>query len=487
MLVVGGTDGAGGWLGSAEYYDPATSTFSAVEVSDVLGGNGFAGASLTTLPDGRVAISGGPQPVITLFDPVTRTFGESVLIESRAFHASFAVGASEVLLAGGCQDVSAGACTGILRNSSKFYSTTKLGISRNGPVLRVARLGATPFELGELDDGQRWVVLAGGTVPASADPLGGDRLSPELTDAVAVTGLRAQAAALDGGALITAFAPDGATPKGIAATLAPGSDVARVTASAPELDGVRLVTVEDGWVVGFGGQTSGDVVTYDPTIDRWIPSSPGGDGPNPLLRPALLRLADGTVLVFDGAATPTTVVHLYRPSLVGPSAGSTTVVPGGNTPAVLTAPDPATVTRVPEYQLAATDDLARALVGGPRRVTGSVTATVRVKAGGLALVAQQTSPGRVLVAELPFGSKARLVRRAGGRADVLCTGTIVESPSPNTAVTARLEVAGMTARLLLDDAVVASCDVGTGERGAWGVAALGAGARVAVDTVTVAR
>ena len=77
VLVIGGRSDGGAWLGSAEYYDPATATFTEVPVSDVLGGNGFAGASLVTLPDGRVAVSGGPQPVITIFDPATRSFGRS--------------------------------------------------------------------------------------------------------------------------------------------------------------------------------------------------------------------------------------------------------------------------------------------------------------------------------------------------------------------------------------------------------------------------
>ena len=55
------------------------------------------------------------------------------------------------------------------------------------------------------------------------------------------------------------------------------------------------------------------------------------------------------------------------------------------------------------------------------------------------------------------------------------------------AVTARLEISGTTAHLFRDAEEVASCDVGAVERGAWGVAALGEGARVAVDTITVAR
>ncbi len=486
VLIVGGRDAAGTWLGSAEFYDPSTATFSSVEVSDVLGASGFAGASLATLPDGRVAISGGPQPVITIFDPVTRRFGESVLIKSRAFHTSIALGDAQLLLAGGCMDVANGACSGLMLNSSQIYDANQVADGTLGPTLRVARVGAAPFELGTLDDGQRWYVLAGGTAPPSADVTGADLIS--RTDAVAVTGLHAQVAALDGGALISAFGPDADPPAQAASILAPGAATARATALATPLVGVRLVTLEDGRVAGFGGDPGGKVVLYDPTIDRWQPSTPGADshGPGAIAAPSLVRLADGTVLVLDGA-TASQTAYLYRPSLVGPTTGSTTVVPG-DTPTVLTVPDPETVVRSSAWELVATGELARALVGGPRLAAGSVRASVRVRIGGVALIADQVGPGQLLVGELGEGAKARIVRHAGGMTRVLCTGKVVAAFDPDLAVTPHLEISGTTAHLFRDaNEEVASCDVGTVERGSWGVAALGPGSRVAVDTVTVAR
>jgi len=63
----------------------------------------------------------------------------------------------------------------------------------------------------------------------------------------------------------------------------------------------------------------------------------------------------------------------------------------------------------------------------------------------------------------------------------------VPALDPATAVTLRLTIEGDTARLALDDDELVGCDVGPGARGAWGVAALGAGAEVTVDTITVAR
>lgn len=485
-LIVGGRATDGTWLGSAEYYDPSTATFTPVEVSSVLGSSGFAGSSLATLPDGRVAISGGPRSVITIFDPVTRTLGESVLVDSRAFHTSIALGDNRLLLAGGCVEVSNGACTGFMLTNSQAYDLAKIDAGEVGPVLRVARIGASVFPLGVLDDGKPWYVIAGGTAPPTHDPEGADRISPD-GDVATATKLYAQVAALDGGALISAFAPDTDAPAQTASMLAPGAAAARVTALAPKLAGVRLVSLEDGRIAGLGGEPTGDVVIYDPTIDRWQLAAPPADGPGPagLLAPSTLRLADGTVLVFDGgAATP--IVHLYRPSLVGPAAGSTTVAPGG-TPTVLTAPDPDSVVRGTTWDLVATGELARALVGGPRIGTGSVRATVRVRLGGVGVIADQVGPGKFLIGELAEGAKARIVRHDAGTTRVLCTGKDVAAFDPSVAVTARLELTGSTAHLFRDDEEVASCDVGLVERGAWGVAALGPGGRVTVDTVTVAR
>ena len=490
VLVVGGRSATGMALGSAEYYDPGTSTFTEVPVSDVLGGNGFAGASLVTLPDGRVAVSGGPQPVITIFDPVTKSFGESVLIVSRAFHTSIALGGNRLLLAGGCEDSSGGACTGIVRNSTVVYDASKLGANPEiGPVLRVSHIGAAPFDLGVLEDGKQSFAIAGGTAMGSADPMSADLIAPQAGDVAVLTGLSAQVAALDGGALISAFAPDPDVPDGRVSVLAPGETSAVMTMNAPALSGARLVTLEDGRVAAFGGDPLGGVTLYDPTFDRWQQTTPPPDskGPGMLVAPTLIRLGDGTVLVFDGG-TARESAYLYRPpSLDGPAAGSTTVSPGTTT-TVLTPSDPTTVVRSPTWQLHVTrGNLARALVGGPRTATGTVSATVRVKLGGVAVLADQTGPGQVLVGELAEGTKARIVRHVGGEVRVLCSGKTVEPFDPNLGVTVHLEIKGTTARLLRESDELASCDVDTVARGAWGVAALGADGRIIVDTVTVKR
>lgn len=498
VLVIGGHDGQGTYLATAELYDPATGTFTPVAVPDVLGENGFAGTAVATLADGMAAISGGPQPVITLFEPGQNAFRESVLIEARAFHTSIATDAQHVLVAGGCSDVVAGACAGVTRRSTKLYDVTDLGVAIAGPALDVGRTGAAIFDTGIRRDGQRSYVVAGGS-PDPAAPTAADRFA--LTDdrSVAIAGTHVQAAALDGGAILTAFAADADAPDGAASVIVPDQPVARAIARAPDLAGVRLLRLEDGRVAGIGGPASPAIVIFEPTAGRWQTVTPVGPAPGtdaagvpvaPVHAPSMIALPDGSLLVLGGSyasGLPSRDAWIYRPSLIGPASGSVTVVPTGTTTTVLTATDPDTVSRTPDWQLTASDELARALVGGPRMTTGSVQATVRVREGGVALLARHAGPGEELVAELSPGAPARVVHRTGGELDALCSGPQVVDFAPALPVTLRFEVAGERVRVLRDGAELLACDVGGTARGAWGVAALGPGSRVTIDTVTVAR
>jgi hypothetical protein len=159
---------------------------------------------------------------------------------------------------------------------------------------------------------------------------------------------------------------------------------------------------------------------------------------------------------------------------------------------VLTASDPSLLDRTGgRFVLIASGDdyRARALVGGPRIADGSVTAIVRATGGGVALIAQQTGPGEALVARLVPGEPARIERLRDGTTTTLCSGSTVTDVELMAPVT--LSVAGGTATASVgaDGAGVAkvSCAAMAAERGAWGVAAAGAGARLDVGPVTVAR
>jgi len=153
---------------------------------------------------------------------------------------------------------------------------------------------------------------------------------------------------------------------------------------------------------------------------------------------------------------------------------------------VLTAPDPATVTRAGGFALAAPDDatLARALVGGPRPIRGTVTATVHGATVGIALIAQQQGSDHAIVAQLRDGEPARLERHDPGIA-TLCTGSPVALDGGPLVV--KLAINSNGASVVVGTTTVLSCDAVLADAGLWGVAASGAGSRVIVDAVTVAR
>jgi hypothetical protein len=495
VLLVGGI-GPAGPLSTAEYYDPASQTFGSVPVPAVLVDDvqGFTGTALAPLPDGRVAVIGGPHNAFVVFDPVSRTFAtDPVLIDPRAFHAAIAIGDQDVVVAGGCSAVAGGQCSGLPRRQMLRYHLSKLGVP--DPVTRLPdsqnlRVGAQLFDLGVQGDGHRGYLLAGGTGDAGLS----DRFAVEDAVVTTVPGGHVQAVALDGGAVLTAFAADDATGDGKAAVYAPEAAAARTITAAPNTRRVRLIALEDGRVAGFGGDVGdppGRVLIYDPTRDSWRPAVTTGS-PGPLAAPALARLDDGSVLVAGGGVSAE--AWLYRPSLVGPASDSVSAVLSSEAArGVLTMPDPATVVRTagvqPEWVVTASAEapLARALVGGPRMATGSVQVTARVIQGGVALIAQQTGPGQATAVELVPDQRARLVRIEAGAERVVCEGAVVDAFDPGRPIALQLAIDGGSARLTLDDRALLGCALAAGERGAWGVAALGAGSQISIVSIAVAR
>jgi hypothetical protein len=401
---------------------------------------------------------------------VTKKFGPAIAITPRAFHAAIATDAAHVLVAGGCAGVVGQTCDATPLHSSFVYDLE--GVQAGGPTLPGVHEGATLFDLGPRTDGAHQLAIAGGF----GDPGAGEWLAADDDQAAPLANLAAQAAPLDGGGLLTAFAADGAAPAGTVAIASPRGIVALATA-APAMTGARLVLVEDGGIVAIGGASQ--IVHYSPSTDRWTPTTQAPA----IASPSLVRLADGAVLVLGGA-TPSAQAWLYRPSLVGPATGSLTVLPASN--GILTAPDPATIDRAAGFTLAAPDDttLGRALVGGPRPSYGSVQATVHGAAVGLALIAQQQGSDHAIVAQLRDGEPARLERHDPG-VTTLCTGQTVALDTGPLVVT--LEINSERAQVSIGTTTVLSCDVSLADAGQWGVAASGAGSRVTVDAVTVAR
>ncbi len=480
VLIVGGT--AGGLpLATAELYDPATAEFAPIDVPDALrdATEGLAGVVLAPLADGRVVLTGGVRGVLTVFDPKLRAFGPVLVVNRRAFHAATAIG-NTVLVSGGCANVVGGTCDPTPLRSSLIYALD--GTQTGAPNLPPSSVteGGRLFDLGTDTDGIERFAIAGGFGDANA----GARFA--LDDAVAtpLAGLGGQAVLLDGGALLTAFAPDAGAASPTVAIVAPDGGAVVPLGAGPSLAGARLVALEDGSAVAIGGDPGGKIARYMPTSDHWDVGfpDPTGDVPGALDAPTLVRLADGSVLVL--AATGAWV---YRPSLVGPATGSLTILPASApSSGVLAAPDPSTLSHAIGYVLTSADDRlrARALVGGPRLAHGTIAATTHDVVGGLALIAQQQGPGHAVVLELVPGEPAALIQLAG--ATTLCTGaTPIELPAGP--VSASLEIRDGTVRASVGGLGVLACSVSLDEIGAWGIASIGSAAHLAVDAVTVAR
>ncbi len=504
VLVVGGNVAAtpGQIQPSAEYYDPATATFTPVALPQPLAesSTSLVGAALAELGDGRVVVWSGSA--LTVFDPETRAFSQPVFVEARNEHAMIGIGPSYLLVTGGCQYNTGLSCSGdgtVRRSTLEYEVDAAGGLVGNGVVKPAlpgtsVRFGGRLFDIGLTSDGKRRLTLAG----AISDPSTADQIPFAQTDdsgAVSVVQhLFSQVTELDGGALLTAFDPDGtALPAGPASIVPPEGGDGVDIALAPAITGARLITLEDGTAVAIGGDAG--IARFNPTTHTWTQLAPSADAianwPGAITAPSLIRLADGSVLVLGGGtpAAPTADAWLYRPSLVGPYVGAVTAFPDG-TGAVLTTPDPATASRAPSrLSLAAPDDsiTARALVGGPRLATGTLDASIAMTsaAGGVALIAQQTGPARALVARLVPGEAARVERHDGTVVGVLCSGAIVDAADLGRPL--HLAVTSDSVTVSVGDTTKVSCDLEKDpiapEAGAWGIAATANGT---LDVVTIA-
>lgn len=499
VLVLGG-----GPEPEAEYYDPATAAFSVVALPSVLADDpsAIAGAAAATLLDGRVVVSGGQA--LTVFDPKTRAFSSPALISRRLEHVAVAVGDQRVLVAGGCLSATAPCDSAAtpLRSSLEYQIDASGqivgdGRARSSLPAASARFGNSAYDIGELSDGQRAIVLAGGRPdPRTAVRLPYDPGSAGDASTV-VLGAYSQSAALDGGAVMTAFAPDGTAPQdGSAAIIPPEPGDAQAIAIAPAFDGARLITAEDGSVFAMGGDAQ--IARYVPTTNAWTTAVPLGEGPGDRKAPSMIRLDDGSVLVVGATrgGIPTADAWLFRPSLVGPHSGQVVAFPDGSG-AIITTPNPSAVQRAAgrltliSPTLDAGDLTARALVGGPRIATGTLTALVRIASpGGVALIAQQTAPSRALVARLVVGQPARVERLQGAKSSVFCSGAMITVEDLASPLQLVVRADRITVSVGTPPVTRVGCDVssemGVAERGSWGIAAID-GAMVEVAAVTVSR
>ena len=472
-------------LATAEWFDPATGTTREVAMpAGFVGPRGLAGASLVPLPDGRVALVGGPSPGFAIYDPDDGAFGAAVLVSQvRAHAAAVALDDERVMLLGGCGTLTDdGACEpGAARADTRIIDLTTGAITDGAPLV-AERARASAF-LDVAPDGRRAVVVIGGVDGNGAPLATAERLELDGGGVITFAGAGAAAAATDSGTLITAFAPDGAPATGTVAALVPGVAGTRPLAGALPRAGAVLVTQEDGLVIALGGGTP---QRFLPAAATWSTVDAAGapplDGGH-----AAIGLDDGSIFVAGGRSggVAQAATWRFRPRLLGPFTGSLTVVPGDDeSDPPLTPLDPAFVTAGPPWRLlGAGDGPSHAIVGGPAGGALRVDLTAVVPADGVGVVLGHVGPADHHLVRLVPDQPAALVRVAAGTTTTRCLGGTVP---PAGAATITVDADPGSARVAIAGRVVLTCDLDGLPAGRVGVAALGAG-EVEVITIAVTR
>ena len=130
-----------------------------------------------------------------------------------------------------------------------------------------------------------------------------------------------------------------------------------------------------------------------------------------------------------------------------------------------------------------------ALLGEPLPALPYDERLARIARRGIALIAQQTGPGRAIVGRLVPGEPARIEQLDAGTRKTLCSGSSISESDLAAPVT--LSISDGTATLSVGAMATATarvtCALPASERGAWGLAAAGAGARADIGPVTVTR
>ena len=498
-LVLGGIgvddEGNPEALGTAEWYDPATATFEPIETPQayLTSAHGALGVAAATLPDGRVVLVGGDRPVYTIFDPATRTFSTpGGLFEVRAYHAAVAIDEHTVLIAGGCGslDEDTSECTPASTRARTFRLDLRDGTLLDGPTLAVERIA--PTALLEADR----VILVGGHDEAGA-PVEAERIEPwadPSSDGVVVPGAGGASAVLASGSVVAAFASEGATEAGTVSVIVPGVDAARGQGAVAPRSGPTLTALEDGEVLIVGGRDDVPVARYRPGSGTVVAAAaePVDGAGNPLGRAGhgAARLPDGTVLIVGGrdpGGAPRAGAWVYRPDGDAAFTSAASATPAFDPDIRLIPADPARVMLAPTYQLEGDGDAVSAwvVIAGMTPRAFDLTATIGIE-GGAALLFGFQGAARFDAVALVVDQPVRLLHdgvAVPGCEGLPLTSEVIGAGAVNVAVSVR----GDDLEVSVADTLLLACDLGEARAGLVGLAALGAGARVTLSTVSVTR
>ena len=326
VLVIGGEsvdqDGAATSLASAEIFDPAAGTWSAVGAMS----QPRQDYTATVLPDGRALVAGGltegPDGAETalataeLFDPSTGTFGPAAsMMVARFEHTATALDDGRVLIVGGGASKRDGAQEEVLA-SAELYDPATGRFSATGS-LATERLVHTAIRLA---DGR---VLVVGGMNVFGSPRSAELYDPATGTFVPAVetpeSLGGQAVRLHDGRVLFAsdppwvFDPSGSTP---VVTIPARTDRIFKTTGDPAQarSGHTATMLRDGRVLIAGGRVPGSGIV--PTAEIYDPKtgSFSATGSMSVARAghSALLLADGRVLV-TGGALHSWAIEIYDP------------------------------------------------------------------------------------------------------------------------------------------------------------------------------
>jgi large repetitive protein len=309
LLILGGTDGSGVPLVSAELYDPKTATFR---------GTGSMSTprfryTATLLNDGRVLVVGGDTGAVSmeatantslasaeLYDPAKGTFvGTGSMSVGRAFHSATLLADGRVLIAGG---------HGSLAMSSTEIFDPATGKFSPGDSMSVARVEQTATLL---HDGR--VLIAGG-MDGQGMALRSAELFDPTTGAFAPTGAmsteRQCATLLPDGRVLMTGSP-GSTTSAEIYEPASGRFAQTGSMSTPRYV-EEAASLADGRVLITGGLAPAEL--FDPRSGSFVPAQPASAV---RVGSAVAALSDGRVLIAgggDGNGHVLASAELYDPA-----------------------------------------------------------------------------------------------------------------------------------------------------------------------------